>query len=138
MKTTIFVVLTTGLLMVGCGDKENAASTPLNASEVSADTNSQSLGVTASTNESVIAESPQADPTNQLSSPVRSGRRPARTLESVALEKAIQRFNIQEQRFPKDLEELVTKGFVSALPENPPGGRYVYDPTNGQLLLVRD
>lgn len=136
MKKTIFVLLATGLLLVGCGDKEKADSPPVNTRETSMDPNPQSVMV--NTNEPVVAESPQTTPTNKPETPVKSGRRPARTQEAVVLEKAIQLFNVQERRYPLDLEELVTKGYVNALPDNPPGGRFIYNPTNGQLLLVRD
>jgi hypothetical protein len=136
MKPTLTLVLAATLLLAGCGGKEKEASLPANDSESATDS-SPAVAAT-DTNVPVLAESASGAPTNRPEAPVKSGRRPARNLEAVALEKAIQLFYAQERRFPQHLEELVTKGYVKTLPENPPGGSYVYNPTNGQLLLVRD
>ncbi len=45
----------------------------------------------------------------------------------VSLEEAVQMFKEELGRFPATLEELVSKGFITAIPEEPYGGHYYLD-----------
>ena len=49
------------------------------------------------------------------------------------LEQAIERYRTQNGRHPPTLEALVDAGFLSALPVEPSGGRYLYDPKTGSV-----
>jgi hypothetical protein len=46
-------------------------------------------------------------------------------------------FNVQEGRYPKDLNELVEKKYMRVLPEPPYGMKIVYDPNTGTVKVVR-
>ncbi len=58
------------------------------------------------------------------------------TLGSAGLSQAIQQFNTAEGRFPKDLNELISKGYVGALPKPPYGMKFRYDAATGEVSLV--
>ena len=43
------------------------------------------------------------------------------------LERAIEKFTLKFDRFPKDIDELITSEILSSIPENPYGNKYYYD-----------
>lgn len=49
------------------------------------------------------------------------------------LEEAISRYRARHKRAPEHLEDLVGPGFLRALPPEPFGGRYLYDPLTGTV-----
>ncbi len=49
------------------------------------------------------------------------------------LEAAVSRFHEQQRRYPTHLGELVTQGYMSALPQEPFGGTYVMEPDTGRI-----
>ena len=53
------------------------------------------------------------------------------------LTQAIQLFNAQEGRNPKDLNELVEKKYIGQIPDAPYGMKIVYDATAGQVKVVK-
>mgnify|MGYP002260746083 CR=1 FL=1 len=60
-----------------------------------------------------------------------------KTLDTVGLNQAIQMFNVQEDRYPKDLNELVSKKYLRVLPEPPYGMQIVYDQKTGTAKVVK-
>jgi hypothetical protein len=60
-----------------------------------------------------------------------------KTLDLVQVNQAIQLFHEQEERFPKDLKELVSKGFLQQVPPPPYGMQYKYDPASGTVQIVK-
>ena len=68
---------------------------------------------------------------------VNQGRKTAiKTIDHASLTSAIQLFNAQEERLPRDLNELVTKGYIQAVPTPPAGSRFQYNPQTGDLKIV--
>ena len=59
-----------------------------------------------------------------------------KTVDTAALNQAIQMFNVQEGRFPKDLDELVKSKLIGEVPAAPAGMKIVYDSTAGQVKVV--
>ena len=55
---------------------------------------------------------------------------------TAALNNAIQLFDVQEGRLPKNLQELVPK-YVGKIPEAPLGYKLVYDAKKGEVSVVR-
>lgn len=49
------------------------------------------------------------------------------------LEQVIDRYRTQNGQYPPTLEALVRDGLLSALPVEPSGGRYLYDPKTGRV-----
>jgi len=60
-----------------------------------------------------------------------------RTLDTVQVSQAIQLFHEQEERFPSDLKELVSKGYIASIPAAPYGMKYQYDPNSGRAQVVK-
>ena len=59
-----------------------------------------------------------------------------KTLTTVAIDQALKAFSGEEGRYPKDLNELVTKGTISQIPPPPRGMKYDYDPKTGTVKVV--
>ena len=59
-----------------------------------------------------------------------------KTLGAVGLDQALKTFFAEENRFPKDLNELVTKGTVAQIPPAPAGMKYDYDAKTGIVKVV--
>ena len=49
------------------------------------------------------------------------------------LEEAIRQFQVQYSERPARLDELVQRGFLRELPQEPFGGRYIYDAGTGAV-----
>jgi hypothetical protein len=60
-----------------------------------------------------------------------------KTIDQAALNSAIELFNAQEDRYPKDLNELAEKRYIQGVPTPPPGSRFDYNPQTGQLKVVQ-
>jgi hypothetical protein len=59
-----------------------------------------------------------------------------KTVDLTALNENVRLFNVQEGRNPKDLDELVTKQYLSALPHPPAGMKFVYDAVQGKVSVA--
>lgn len=57
-------------------------------------------------------------------------------LDKASLNKTVQLFHAQEGRYPKDLNELVKPGYLSALPTPPHGMKFDYNRTTGEVKVV--
>jgi hypothetical protein len=53
-----------------------------------------------------------------------------------SMTQAIQQFQIAEGRFPKDLNELVGKGYLAQIPKAPYNMRYQYNHSSGEVTVV--
>lgn len=67
----------------------------------------------------------------------RAQSRAVGTIDTASLDQAIQMFNVQEGRNPKDLNELVEKKFIGEIPSAPYGMKLEYDATTGKVSVVR-
>lgn len=87
-----------------------------------------------------------SQPTNKVESAQPSGgylhtlmqadKYAVKTIDVSYLNQAVQLFNTQEGRLPKDLNELVPN-YVAKLPAVPYGYKIVYDATSGQVTVVK-
>ena len=59
-----------------------------------------------------------------------------RTIDVTSLNKAVELFNVQEGRYPKNLQELVPN-YVARIPALPVGSKIVYDPASGTVKVVQ-
>ncbi len=75
-----------------------------------------------------------ADVNNVL---VNAKRTADKTLDVSYLNQAVQLFNVQEGRYPKNLAELTPK-YVSKIPDAPLGYKINYDATKGDVTVVRE
>jgi hypothetical protein len=57
-------------------------------------------------------------------------------VDTTSLKQAIQLFNVQEGRFPKDLNELVGSKLIGQIPPAPRGKKLDYNPDTGEIKVV--
>ena len=78
-----------------------------------------------------------AAPVEYLGAVGQAQQRAVKTIDTVSLNSAIQQFYAAEDRFPKDLKELVTKGYIREIPNPPNGMKINYDAATGVVKLVK-
>jgi hypothetical protein len=110
------VLLGAALLAAGCGEKSSSASSGTNTSGGN------------------VLDAPG----DYLKGAVKAQRDATMTLDTNALTKAIDRFNVELGRNPKDLDELVKERYISAVPKPPFGTKIVYDAASGRVNIVAD
>jgi hypothetical protein len=104
-----------GLLFVACSKSEKSDS---------AATNTSSSG------------NPVTAPVDYLGAIAKAKKSAEKTIDTTALNQAVQLFHTQEGRFPTTLSELVTKQYLRSLPPPPNGMKYDYNPKTGQVRLI--
>jgi hypothetical protein len=57
-------------------------------------------------------------------------------VDLAALNQAVAMFNVDQGRFPTDLNELVDKKYMSKLPAPPRGMKLVYDAAAGKVSVA--
>jgi hypothetical protein len=107
--------LVAALLAAGCGEK----STP-----------------PAATN--AASGNPLDAPGDYLKGAVKAQRDATMTLDTNALTKAIDQFNVERGRNPKDLDELVRERYIPTIPKPPFGTKIVYDAGSGRVNIVKE
>jgi len=110
MKPTLPLGCLLGALLAGCGENP---------------------GTPAQSN-------PAAAPADYLKSAAKSEQRAIKTVDTAALNKAIEMFYVQEGRFPKDLDEVVEKKFIPEIPPAPAGMKIVYDAKAGIVRIEKE
>jgi hypothetical protein len=108
-------LITAAALCAGCD----------NASQSDPKTKSESSG------------NPATAPADYLKSAADSQKRAVKTIDKAAINKALETFYVQEGRFPKDLYELVEKGFMKKIPEPPFGMELRYDTNAGVVTIEK-
>jgi len=116
MKTLWHCSPILGLLLVGCDQKSGSPSPSTNTS----------------------SGNPLNAPGDYLNVVTKSQQRAVKTVDTAALNQAIQLFQVDKGRFPKDLNELVTEKFIPKIPEAPAGMKIVYDVTAGTVKVVKE
>lgn len=91
----------------------------------------------AATAQPAATGNPLTAPVDYLGAVAGAKRMAEKTIDLAALNNAIQLFYAQEDRFPKDLSELVAKRYIAALPAAPAGMRMAYNPASGELKIVK-
>ena len=113
----ICILLAMAAVLFGCNDKSN---TPAPA---------------AATNAAASGSSPLTAPVDYLSAVARAQQSAVKTVDTVSLNQAIQQFEVDRGRNPKDLNELVQEKYIPKLPQPPYGTKLVYDPGTGTVKV---
>ena len=116
MKTNYFLILMAGLLFIGCGKKSKPQA------QAAQTTNSSGNALNA--------------PVEYLGAAVRARQTALKTVGIVNLQQAIQMFQGQEGRLPRDLNELVSGKCLTALPTAPMDMKFDYNPLTGEVKVV--
>lgn len=116
MVTSILLGLT--LTLTSCGKKEQAqAPKP--------------------TNTPAASGNPITAPVDYLGAVSKGQQSAIKTIDTASLSQAIRLFQVEEGRYPKDLNELVTEKYLPSLPAPPYGMKFVYDPNTGEVRVVK-
>jgi hypothetical protein len=108
-----------GLMLVGCGDSSSNGT-----AAAKKDTNSNSSG------------NPVTAPVDYLGAVAKAKKTGVKVADIASVNHAIQMFKTEEDRYPKDLNELITKGYIPALPAPPYQMKYQYNAANGEVKIV--
>lgn len=91
---------------------------------------------TASTNAVSSDSSPLSAPANYVGALGKGQQSATKTVDTARLNQAIQMFNVDHSRNPKDLNELVTEKYLPQIPPAPYGMKIVYDANTGTVKVV--
>lgn len=104
------------LFVIGCGDNSNKSASSTNAP----------------TGGSLVTA-----PVDYLDAAAKAKQRAVKTIDTTSLEKAIQLFNVEKGRNPKDLNELISEKFIKEIPTAPYGSKIEYDANSGNVSVVK-
>jgi hypothetical protein len=79
---------------------------------------------------------PVTAPVDYLGAVGQAQKRAVKTIDTASLNQAIQLFYSMENRFPKDLNELVAERYIGKIPDAPQGMKIVYNAKDGQVKIV--
>ena len=117
MKTPFLIAAALCMLFAGCSEKSDKP--------------------VQTTNTAASDGNPLNAPANYLGGLAKGQQTAVKTVDATSLNKAIQLFNVQEGRYPKDLNELVAKKYIPILPDAPNGMKIEYDANAGNVKVVK-
>ena len=124
MKVIVFAAMIGGLLVAGCGRTSTASP--------SSHTNAVPPASSVASNTAAAHPAPGG----YLGALVQADKSAVKTIDVSYLNQAVQLFQTQEGRLPKDLNEL-TPNYVAKLPTPPYGYRIDYDSARGLVTVVQ-
>jgi hypothetical protein len=86
---------------------------------------------------SASAASPLNAPASYLGALAKGQQAAVATVDTASIDKAIQMFQVENGRNPKDLNELVEQKVIPRIPDAPYGTKLVYDPGSGKVTLEK-
>ncbi len=117
MKTPVLCALALTLVLAGCGEKPGSPS--------------------ASTNAVSSGGNPVTAPVDYLGALAKGQQIAVKTIDTAALDRAIQMFGVEHGRNPKDLDELVQEKYIARIPAPPYGTKLVYDANAGTVRVEK-
>ena len=108
------IIVAAALALCGCGKQQNASP------PAAAPAPSSSSGTSG----------------NYLGALARGEQKAVKTIDVTSLNENVRLFNVQEGRYPKDLDELVTQHCLGKLPAPPVGMKFVYDADQGKVSVA--
>ncbi len=117
MKISFYLSLLACVVLVGCGG--------------SSDKPPQTTNGAASG-----SSSPLNAPADYVGALGKAKQTAVKTVDTASLNQAIQMFNVENGRNPKDLNELVEKKMIPRIPDVPRGMKLDYDATAGKVKVV--
>jgi hypothetical protein len=116
IEASLLLALVCGIWLAGCGQSSDTASKATNAA---------------------TGSSPLTAPVDYLGAVAKGEQRAVKTIDTARLNQAVQQFNVEQGRNPKDLNELVSEKYLPAIPPVPYGMKLDYDPKTGQVTVVK-
>jgi hypothetical protein len=118
MKTAFYLSITTSLLLVGCGESDKTSTA-------------------TATNTASSSTTPLSAPADYVGALGKAKQTAEKTADLATVNQAIQMFNVEKGRNPKDLNELVAEKYLPSVPPAPYGMKLVYDPESGKVSAVK-
>lgn len=84
-----------------------------------------------------VSGNPLTAPADYLGVMAKAQKSAVRVVDTASLDRAIQMFHVEEERFPNNLQELVAKRYMPSIPAPPYGMKYDYNPQTGKLRIVK-
>ena len=81
------------------------------------------------------SRNPAAAPAEYLGALAKAEQKAVKTVDLTALTKAIEMFQVDQGRWPKDLNELVSQKYIPRIPDAPVGQKIAYDAATGTVKL---
>jgi hypothetical protein len=81
-------------------------------------------------------ENPLNAPADYLGAAVKAKQKAEKTVGAASVDQAIKVFAAQENRYPTNLDELVSSKVIPKLPTLPPGMKFDYDAATGTAKIV--
>jgi hypothetical protein len=119
MKTFLPLLAALLLAATGCGDSSNSKTKSRGAPDTNASNGS-----------------PLTAPVDYLKALDKGQKSAERTIDIASITKAIELFNVEIGRNPKDLNELVTEKFLPQIPTPPRGMKISYDAATGKVTVA--
>jgi hypothetical protein len=116
MKIPLFFSVVVGLLVAGCGENSNS---------------------TGQTTNAAAGENPLTAPVDYLDAVGKAKQSAVKTVDVTSLNQAVQMFNVDNGRYPKDLNELVAEKYIPKIPAAPYGTKLEYDAATGKVKVVK-
>ena len=117
MKTSFCISLAASLLLIGCGGSSDKQP--------------------KTTNGAAGGSSQLSAPADYVGALGKAQQTAVKTVDTASLNQAIQMFNVENGRNPKDLNELVEKKFIPKIPAAPYGMKLEYDAATGKVKVVK-
>ena len=117
MKRSFCLYLAASLLLIGCGQSSDKPGQP--------------------TNGAAGGSSTLRAPADYVGALGKAQQLAVKTVDTTSLNQAIQMFNVEHGRNPKDLNELVEKKFLPSIPGAPYGMKLDYDAADGKVKVVK-
>jgi hypothetical protein len=111
----VFFCSALSLWVIGCGDSSKPKTQTTNTS----------------------SGNPITAPVDYLGAVGEAKRKAEKTVDVVTLQQAITLFEEQENRYPNNLDELKTKGFIREIPKAPYGSKIEYNSASGTVKVVK-
>ena len=118
MRSPFFLSLALLALAAGCGKESGSSPAATNA-------NSSGGGVVTA-------------PVDYLDALAKQKQNAVKTIDVAVVNKAIQQFQVEQGRNPKDIEELVQEKYLREMPQPPYGTKLVYDANSGSAKVVKE
>lgn len=83
-----------------------------------------------------VSSNPLTAPADYVGAVGQAKKHAEKVVDVTSIHRAIQMFRAEEDRYPKDLNELVGSQYLPVLPKPPPGMKYKYDPQTGAVKTV--